>query len=346
MKAAINAVQKGRLTQRVAAARYNIPRRTLRDHLKTGQEIKRFGRKPILTKKQEEDLAARIKRFANIGIPLTTKFIRKQAFLFCERYDITNNFGSSKRVAGVDWLRSFLKRNPSISKRKPQIMNPARAQKLNKPIVQQHFQTILEEVYVFSSDENQSFIDKGESTPNKQYSEQDNIPNDDTTNYLDDDNVPLSNLRKEPGYRTEFHNFLPTPNYAITKTNRLRKKAINYKGQRITKDLFDKKGEDKKKIKNTKTKSNNKSKKYNKNNTKIETKNMYMEKKTIYEYNKQEKRKIINQEKDNTEEWYCYACHENIKLDMRQCGFCKKWYHEECVGLSKYDKEFICSNCD
>ncbi|CAH2084962.1 unnamed protein product [Euphydryas editha] len=784
MKAAINAVQKGRLTQRAAAARYNIPRRTLRDHLKTGQEIKRFGRKLILTKKQEEDLAARIKRFANIGIPLTPKFIRKQAFLFCERYDITNNFSSSKRVAGVDWLRSFLKRNPSISKRKPQIMNPARAQKLNKPIVQQHFQTIrslyneldilehperlynmdekgcritvhkqhtvlaekgskrvrliapehaenvtiamcvnaigtaipamvifkgqrqrpdltenlpvgtlvrmapkgsmtsdlfvefiqhlakhkvpdkcllifdgakchlsietldeadknnivlyclpsntthelqpldksvnksyehywdeavlnflstnpnrtlkkpdfnkifsqvwpkcmthtnivngfkatglypynpeaipeeafapsvlseipfprnqnqvvqepksdtnvdtdsdenqpnldmfvqkhtsrdfgddienyltvtprkelsykqcqniqrvspkstklrsanfcrivdyssstnasedelekslhsltphdsfhtlcaspsiisqsslsalpvpptynskqisnhydmavpscsglnrpplrpehcttdyntctqhssdssdidsaiivhsndklkysVEEVYVFSSDENQSFIDKGESTPNKQYSEQDNIPNDDTTNYLDDDNVPLSNLRKEPGYRTEFHNFLPTPNYAITKTNRLRKKAINYKGQRITKDLFDKKGEDKKKIKNTKTKNNNKSKKDNKNNTKIETKNMYMEKKQYTSIvNKQEKRKIINQEKDNTEEWYCYACHENIKLDMRQCGFCKKWYHEECVGLSKYDKEFICSNCD
>ncbi|KAL0879664.1 hypothetical protein ABMA27_003379 [Loxostege sticticalis] len=33
-------------------------------------------------------------------------------------------------------------RNPSISKRKPQIMNPARAQKLNKPIVQEYFQNV------------------------------------------------------------------------------------------------------------------------------------------------------------------------------------------------------------
>ncbi|XP_060807694.1 jerky protein homolog-like [Amyelois transitella] len=142
MKVAIKAVQRGHLTQRSAAARYNIPRRTLRDHLKTGQEIKRLGRKPILTNTQEKDLASRIKRFASIGIPLTPKFIRKQAFLFCERYDIKNNFNKSKRIAGVDWLRYFLKRNPSISKRKSQIMNPARAQKLNKPIVQQHFQNI------------------------------------------------------------------------------------------------------------------------------------------------------------------------------------------------------------
>ncbi|XP_023951864.1 uncharacterized protein LOC112055833 [Bicyclus anynana] len=88
MKAAMNAVQRGHLTQRSAAARYNIPRRTLRDHLKTGEEIKRLGRKPVLTNNQEKDLVSRIKRFASIGIPLTPKFIRKQTFLFCERHDI------------------------------------------------------------------------------------------------------------------------------------------------------------------------------------------------------------------------------------------------------------------
>ncbi|KAJ0180927.1 hypothetical protein K1T71_003012 [Dendrolimus kikuchii] len=142
MIAALNAVQRGRLGQRAAATRYNIPRRTLRDHIKVGSVTKRFGRKPIFTDIQESDLATRIKRFAKIGVPLTPKFIRKQAFLFCERYDIKHNFNETKRIAGADWLRQFLKRNPSISKRKPQIMNPARAQKLNKPIVEEHFQTI------------------------------------------------------------------------------------------------------------------------------------------------------------------------------------------------------------
>ncbi|XP_026328035.1 uncharacterized protein LOC113236244, partial [Hyposmocoma kahamanoa] len=142
MRAAIKAVQRCQLTQRAASTSYNIPRRTLRDHLKIGSVTKRLGRKPIFTDTQESDLVARIKRFAKIGVPLTPKFIRKQAYLFCERYDIKNNFNEVKRIAGADWLRLFLKRNPSISKRKLQIMNPARAQKLNKSIVEQHFQAV------------------------------------------------------------------------------------------------------------------------------------------------------------------------------------------------------------
>ncbi|CAB3220890.1 unnamed protein product [Arctia plantaginis] len=658
MKAAIKAVQRGHLTQRSAATKYNIPRRTLRDHLKTGQEIKRLGRKPILTNEQEKDLASRIKRFASIGIPLTPKFIRKQAFLFCERYDIKNNFNKSKRIAGVDWLRFFLNRNPSISKRKPQIMNPARAQKLNKPIVQQHFQSIrklydeldilrhperlynmdekgcritvhkqhtvlaekgskrvhliapehaenvtiamcvnaivnpdrtlkkgdfnkifsqvwpkcmthtnivngfkatglypynpeaipeeafapsvlseipypqnqnkpmqnpksdanvdtdsddnqrnldintsnildltpdelnviniddtltvtprteqcdnlqiflpqptalkaqnisrivdyssstdisenelenptlhdsfhnlcvspstipenfsvlpevpankesstgndidmavpscsglqrhirrtyssdssdidsfiikpshdklkysVEDVYGCSSDEENeilSIIDKGVTTPKKQIINvaQENInqkanPDDDKSCFSDEENVPLSNLKK-PSNKTEFEDFLPTPNYAITKTNRPRKKALNYKGQRITKDLFDKKDEDKKKTKNSNTKEHEKNKKdkIKLKNKSIKTKDR-LPKKVKYIANEQENIKRINEKKDDTEEhWYCYACHENIKLDMRQCKFCKKWYHEECVGLTKHDEDFMCSNCE
>lgn len=110
--------------------------------MKTGQDVKRFGRKPILTNAQENDLCYRIKRFAKIGVPLTPKFIRKQTFMFCERFDIKHSFNTLKKIAGADWLRQFLKRNPSISKRKPQIMNPARAQKLNKPIVQQHLHSV------------------------------------------------------------------------------------------------------------------------------------------------------------------------------------------------------------
>lgn len=40
------------------------------------------------------------------------------------------------------WLRNFVKRNPEISLRKAQIMNPARALKLNKPIVTNNFEAI------------------------------------------------------------------------------------------------------------------------------------------------------------------------------------------------------------
>lgn len=117
ISAAIKAVQRGELTQRAASLRYNIPRRTLRGHLQTGSAIKRLGRKPILTESQESDLAARINGFVETGVPVTPQFIKKQAYLFCERYGIKNNFNHSKRSAGNIWLRQFLRRNPSISKR-------------------------------------------------------------------------------------------------------------------------------------------------------------------------------------------------------------------------------------
>ncbi|KAL0879665.1 hypothetical protein ABMA27_003380 [Loxostege sticticalis] len=63
-----------------------------------------MGRKPIfLTEDQENNLCGRIKRFAKIGLPLTPKFIRKQAFLFCEKFDLKHTFNSTKRIAGAEW---------------------------------------------------------------------------------------------------------------------------------------------------------------------------------------------------------------------------------------------------
>ena len=46
------------------------------------------------------------------------------------------------------------------------------------------------------------------------------------------------------------------------------------------------------------------------------------------------------------ESWYCVVCHEDRKIDMRQCIVYKVWVHEKCVGLGPDDDEqFICPNC-
>nr|CAI5850570.1 unnamed protein product [Callosobruchus analis] len=57
----------------------------------------------------------------------------------------------------------------------------------------------------------------------------------DTEGFDSDDNMPLARIAKK--YESPFHELLPTLNYAVTK-NKSKRKAINYKGQRITKDLF------------------------------------------------------------------------------------------------------------
>lgn len=142
LRRAMEAVQTNQLNTNAAALKFNIPRRTLRNHLLTGKTTKMIGKTTVLTKQLEEDLAERIKRFANLGIPLTPKFIRKQAFLFCERFKIKHSFNPSTKMAGRKWLKMFLRRNPSISKGNPQIMNPTRAQKMNKLIVKQHFEEV------------------------------------------------------------------------------------------------------------------------------------------------------------------------------------------------------------
>ncbi|RVE42658.1 hypothetical protein evm_012687 [Chilo suppressalis] len=142
LRRAMEAVQNNKLSTNAAALKYNIPRRTLRNHLLSGNRTKIIGKTTVLTKQLEEDFTQRIKRFGKVGVTLTPKFIRKQAFLFCEGFKIKHSFNMSTRMAGHKWLKMFLSRNPSILKTKAQLMNPAGAQKINDPIVKHNFEEL------------------------------------------------------------------------------------------------------------------------------------------------------------------------------------------------------------
>nr|CAI5855461.1 unnamed protein product [Callosobruchus analis] len=47
------------------------------------------------------------------------------------------------------------------------------------------------------------------------------------------------------------------------------------------------------------------------------------------------------------EAWYCHLCDEDQVRDMILCSMCSRYVHEECVGLTKMDREpiFICPSC-
>ncbi|CAB3221940.1 unnamed protein product [Arctia plantaginis] len=146
LKSALQAVKSCQMSQREAAETYGIPRRTLRNHIESGSMEKITGRVPILNKSQEKDLCKRIIRLSQIGMPLTPKIVRKQAYEFCKANNVPNLFSDKKNIAGKKWLTNFVKRNPEISLRRAQLLNPARAQKLNKPIVLKHFEA-LKDIY-------------------------------------------------------------------------------------------------------------------------------------------------------------------------------------------------------
>ncbi|KAJ2940839.1 hypothetical protein O0L34_g10097 [Tuta absoluta] len=208
----------------------------------------------------------------------------------------------------------------------------------------------------------------------------------DNSNSNNSDDIPLSKIKKsaEPSVtdaRTPFQKQIPTPNYANIKS-KPRRKALNYIGQKITKDLFstvkDKKNEkleknkqvisdigkdqaEGKRTKNTFHK-NTKAKKLEKekNVKKVCNETNHKKKKIISKTKKtkkgeiQDKRKTssiviskdIKTKKTKNASWYCQACNEERISDMRQCQKCKTWYHEECVGLTKEDVEqFLCPGC-
>lgn len=141
MNSALEACRGGTLSAKKASEVYGIPRRTLREYLDGQKRGKlKVGRKTVLTAEQENDLCERIFRLADVGYPITHKMLRMNVFKFCEENSIPNNFKGG--MAGRIWFERFLKRNPRVVQRKAQRMNPARAQKLNKFIVNDHFKKL------------------------------------------------------------------------------------------------------------------------------------------------------------------------------------------------------------
>ncbi|CAH2242330.1 jg19943 [Pararge aegeria aegeria] len=104
-------VKNNQISERAAALKYNIPRRTLKNHIQSGSSSKRMGRKAVFTDKQENEL---VEIISNIDVALSQKVIRKQAYLFCQRNNIKNPFSDKKSTAGKKWLSNFLARKKDI----------------------------------------------------------------------------------------------------------------------------------------------------------------------------------------------------------------------------------------
>ena len=82
-----------------------------------------------------------------------------------------------------------------------------------------------------------------------------------------EDNIPLQNLREQnKSLKSPFQQLIPTPNYAVVKQNKPKRKAFNYKGQRVTRDLFMERETKKKRLKRQQTPKGGKKKKEKKKN--------------------------------------------------------------------------------
>lgn len=52
-------------------------------------------------------------------------------------------------------------------------------------------------------------------------------------------------------------------------------------------------------------------------------------------------------EKADEQDWYCAVCQMHEISDMRLCSVCRQYVHEDCVGLTKENKDiFVCPLCE
>lgn len=108
----------------------------------------RFGYgtpRQIFNKEQEASLTEYLLKLAQIFHGIGPKEVRRMAYDCAIKYKITlpDNWHTNK-MAGKDWMSAFLKRNTSLSIRKPEATSLSRATSFNKTNVQDFYSKLAE----------------------------------------------------------------------------------------------------------------------------------------------------------------------------------------------------------
>lgn len=100
---------------------------------------------------------------------LSTMQFRKLAFTYAEANNIKNNFNKTIRLAGKDFLYSFLKRHPQIALRKPEGTSINRIKAFNQTDVKLFYENLgaLYEKYKFRPDNIYNVDESGITTVQK-----------------------------------------------------------------------------------------------------------------------------------------------------------------------------------
>ena len=94
---------------------------------------------PVLSENFEIELVNHIQLMEHALFGLTATDVRRLVFELAERAQLNHKFNAASRMAGLDWLRGFMKRHSELSIRSPQPTSLSRAVGFNRPRVQQFF---------------------------------------------------------------------------------------------------------------------------------------------------------------------------------------------------------------
>lgn len=169
MRDAIAAVQSKNMGWQMAAKTYNVLATTLRRRTEKGEPSKGYlgGHKPTFHRElMERQIVEHIQELEVRFFGITTTDLRKLAYQIAVAKKLPHRFSSENEMAGLDWLRGFRKRNPSISLRMPKATSAARARGFNKVQVETFFKLLIDimKLYNFESHQIWNVDESGFST--------------------------------------------------------------------------------------------------------------------------------------------------------------------------------------
>lgn len=141
MAAAVMAVIRDKMPLFKASRIHAVPRSTLRDRVLSKRTKSAYQKESVLGLQNEKELVKRIIRLQEKGFGLSIKEVRGLAYEFAVKNKVPKStmFNSSTQLAGWDWYRAFMHRNPELSVRTAESISYARAQCLNKPVMMSFF---------------------------------------------------------------------------------------------------------------------------------------------------------------------------------------------------------------
>ncbi|CAH2108284.1 unnamed protein product [Euphydryas editha] len=137
-------IERGK-SKRAAANAIGISESCLRKRLKLNKAASSMGRyKPTFNESQEAEFAVHCKKMDERYFGLTINDLRRLAFEYASANKIENRFEKSSKMAGRDWVQSFLKRHPQLTLRQSTATSLARAIGFNKVQVDRFYKNLKE----------------------------------------------------------------------------------------------------------------------------------------------------------------------------------------------------------
>ncbi|CAH1995203.1 unnamed protein product [Acanthoscelides obtectus] len=101
-----------------------------------------LGPEGVLGQSNERRKVTHIKKLCQAGFAPGRITVRKMAFHFAEKLNIKHTFLKETGKAGIQWLRSFIERNPDLSIRQSEGLSLARALGMNRLEVANFFKLL------------------------------------------------------------------------------------------------------------------------------------------------------------------------------------------------------------